>query len=181
MARLTRDFSGKAAAQVRRGRAPAWAVQVMERRAAGERVGLLLVSVDCWDGGEYFKGRPAVERVCALEDFDIAAGDWSVVAGLDVLVCGVAGLERFNLAALACLSAGAASVWGEYEDGIARLEYWPLAPFVVAPERSVPVDGFGAALARFREVSMLLGDGFYGAAAFTSVRAGLLDRLGVAR
>ena len=180
MARLTRDFSGRHAGGgfAKRAIAPAWAKPVMEKRAAGARIGLLLVSVDGWDGGWYLKEREHVERVCTLPDFDIATGDWSVVAGLDVLVCGDAEQDRFDLAVLACLRASAASVWVECAAGMVRVEFWRWsAPYFVAAADPVPTGRFGTALAAFRETALLLGDGFYADPAFQPARTALLDRL----
>lgn len=182
MARFTRDFSGKQAAPFGRqvqGRKPAHAAALLKRRDEGGRVGLLLVSVDSWDGGWHFDDRPNVVRIVAPEDFDIAAGDWRCVAGLDCLVCGDAGPERFDAAVLACLRAGAASVWGEYHEGIVRLESWRCAPFFVAGDVPVSAACFAARLAAFRETSLLIEDGFYGHAAFGPARALLLERLGL--
>jgi hypothetical protein len=182
MARLTRDFSGKKSALAGRqakGRAPAYATALIKRRTEGGRIGLLLVSVDDWKGGWYFEDKPNVARICAPEDFDIAAGDWGCVAGLDVLVCGCGPDERFNAAVLACLQAGAASVWGEFHSGIMRLEFWRWsAPYFIANE-CVPPEQFAARLASFRETAMLLQDGFYGHAAFQPARAALLERIGI--
>ena len=184
MARLTRDFSGKSprsgAGLTRNGTPPAWAHPVMEKKLAGERIGLLLVSVDEWYGGAQFADRPNVSRICALEDFDIAAGDWSVVAGLDVLVCGDCPAERFALAAVACLCSGAASVWGEYSEGVFRLELWRVAPYVVTVGPCIPFSQFGSALAAYRETAMLLQEGFYGMEAFQPMRGALLERAGIA-
>lgn len=181
MARLTRDFSGKSALAGRQSfvRKPAHAAALLKRREEGYRVGLLLVSVDSWQGGWYFEDRPNVARIVAPDDFDIADGDWRCVAGLDCLVCGDAGHDRFDAAVLACLRSGAASVWGEYHEGIVRLESWPHAPFFLAAEGSVPPDRFAARLAAFRETALLLQDGFYGLDAFRPARAALLERLGL--
>lgn len=188
MARLTRDFSGKqgghegysGAQRANAGRPLAYHHPVMERRAAGERIGLLLVSIDDWHGGEYFVERPNVARVAALEDHDLATVDWSVVAGLDCLVCGDADQARFDLAVLMCLRAGAASVWGEFDSGMVRVEFWRhAAPYYVPASRPVPADRFGSALAAFRDTALLLEDGFYGLTAFAPMRAALLARIGL--
>jgi hypothetical protein len=184
MARLTRDFSGKPAQGARSafqhaGKVPAWALPVMERKQAGERIGLLLVSVDEWHGGELYADKPNVARICALEDFEIERGDWSVCAGLDCLVCGDCSAERFALAAVACLCSGAASVWGEYTEGVFRLDLWRVAPYFVTTGSAIPFERFGTALAAYRETAMLLQEGFYGSAAFQPVRAALLERAGL--
>lgn len=178
MARLTRDFTGRRPVESvphpRRGRAPAWSADVMRRRESGARIGLLLVSVDEWRGGEVFAGRAGVARVAALPDYDIEAGDWSCAAGLDCLVCGDAVPERFDAAVAAVLAAPAASVWGEYAEGVFRLAALPFQrsgrSTVVSVGSAVPVERLGAELAAFREVAMLMEDGFYGQPVFAAVR-----------
>lgn len=189
MARLTRDFSGKhysangggySGHGARHARPLAYGIPVMEKRAAGERIGLLLVSVDDWHGGEFFSGKPAVERVCVPEDFDVSVGDWSVCAGLDCLVCGFGDSPRFDATVLMCMQAGAASVWAEFDAGIVRLDFWRhAAPFYVPACAAVSHERFGSALASFRDVALLLEEGFYGNPAFQPMRAALLARAGL--
>jgi hypothetical protein len=126
-----------------------------------------------------YADKPNVARICALEDFEIGRGDWSVCAGLDCLVCGDCSAERFALAAVACLCSGAASVWGEYTEGVFRLDLWRVAPYFVTTGPAIPFERFGTALASYRETAMLLQEGFYGSAAFQPVRAALLERAGL--
>lgn len=179
--RATRNFSGRAAgSEQKRGRPPVWARELQEKRQEGRRVGLLLVSVDEWRGGWFFADRPNVFRIVCPPDFDIAGADFSVTAGVDVLVCGEAPADRLDAATLACLAAGAASVWGEYSDGLWRTTYWPhWAPHVLCEDGPVPVEEFSARLAAFRETAVLLQDGFYGQPMFRPVRADLLARFGL--
>lgn len=180
--RATRNFSGRAGAtKQKRARAPAYARELMARRAEGQRIGLLLVSVDDWKGGWYFEDRPNVCRVVCPPDFDIAGADFSVAEGCDVLVCGEGAAQRLDMATLACLSAGAASVWGEYNDGLWRTTFWPHeAPFLLCEEGPVAFADFAAKLAAFREVQILLGAGYYGKPMFRPVRMDMLMRLGMA-
>lgn len=162
----------------RKRRPLAFAAELAARQAADERVGLLLVSVDDWEGGADLLWRPGVARVVVPEDLPTDRADWSCVAGLDVLVCGAAAAERFDAAVLATMQAGAASVWGEMADGVWRLEFWPhRSPYYAGanwPERGLPVAKLGAALARHRRTAILFAEGFYGSAAFEGVRADML-------
>lgn len=181
MARLQRDFSGKkpSGSFAKSAKRPAYAIDLLKRRDAGERIGLVLLAVDDWHGGWSLADRPNVARIVAAGDYDIASGDFGCMAGLDVLVCGECQDDRFNAAVRACFAHGAASVWGEYADGVARLDPWRMAPGYLAQDRSVPFERFGAALVNHREVALLLGDGFYGMAAFDPVRQSLLARAGL--
>jgi hypothetical protein len=196
--RLTRDFTGKASREQfagrnaagmgpRAGKPPAWAKELAAKRAQGLRVGLLLVSVEGWAGGAAFAQREGVRRICALPDFDSAAGDWSVAAGLDCLVCADPDAdvdprclqERFDAAAVALFQAGAASVWGECDVGIMRLALL-VGNRLVSIEAPVPPGAFGRRLAQARETAILMEDGVYGDAAYAPVRAMLMDGLGLA-
>lgn len=180
--RATRNFSGRAAGGTNsfNGRMPAYARELLEKRQQGKRIGLLLVSVDDWEGGWYLRDKPNVARVVCRPDLDLATADFSVAAGVDVLVCGDASAERLDTATLACLAAGAASVWGEYNDGLWRVTYWPhWSPHVLAEDGPVAPAALAAALAAFREVAVLLEQGFYGQPMFRPVRAELLARFGL--
>lgn len=180
--RATRNFSGRAAGtEQRRGRLPAYAYDVLQKRQEGKRIGLLLVSVDDWKGGWYLADKPNVCRIVCPPDLDIAAGDFSVAEGCDVLVCGESAVERLDMATLACLSAGAASVWGEYNDGLWRTSFWPHeAPYLLCEDGPVSYAAFAAHLANFREISILLEAGHYGKPMFRPVRMAMLARLGLA-
>ena len=70
---------------------------------------------------------------------------------------------------------GAASVWGEFDDGLHRLErgvhLWH------AVEGPVPVAKFGAALRNFRTAATLLGHGFYRSRIFDAFTPAMLAQL----
>lgn len=180
--RATRNFSGRAAAGTKQfnGRPPGYARELLAKRQEGKRIGLLLVAVDDWEGGWYFRDKSNVSRIVCMPDLDIAAADFSVAAGVDCLVCGEAAAGRLDAATLACLAAGAASVWGEYNDGLWRTTYWPhWSPHVLCEDGPVSPAEFSARLATFRETAILLQDGFYGQPMFRSVREGMLERFGL--
>ncbi len=180
--RATRNFSGRAArTEQRRGRLPAYAHDLLKKRQEGARIGLLLVAVDDWKGGWYLADKPNVFRIVCPPDLDIAGADFSVSEGCDVLVCGEGAADRLNMATLACLAAGAASAWGEYNNGLWRTTFWPHeAPFLVCEEGPVQTDEFAARLTAFREREILLEAGHYGKPMFRPVRMAMLARLGLA-
>lgn len=128
-----------------------------------------------------FADRDHVARVVCAADLDISASDLSVVAGLDVLVCGAPEAEeRFDLAVLGAMRAGAASVWGMFDSLICRVEFWPhAAPYYVAATVPVPTGLFSRALVGQREAAVLLGEGQYAGDAYRPARASILARCGL--
>lgn len=159
---------------------PAYSRDLLAKRQEGKRIGLLLVAVDDWQGGWYLYGKPNVSRVTCPPDFEFAGADFSVAAGVDVLVCGQGAVERLDAATLACLAAGAASVWGEYSNGLWRTTFWPHEPpYILAEQGPVPYEDFAASLAAFRETSILLQHGYYGQPMFRPVREEMLRSFGI--
>lgn len=152
-------------------RALAYANDVAARRRGGERIGLLVVAVGDWEAGLWYDGRPAVARVVLPEDLSVAAADWSVVMALDVVVCGRCAEPLFYAVCAALERAGAASIWGEFEDGIwllvraRKLWFATDGPFSIAR--------FGAALRAHRGAAMALSIGFYGSRIFDAARAAI--------
>lgn len=80
---------------------PAYAKQLAEARARGLRLSKSLVVALSWDLGRAFP------RLVVPEDFDIAAGDFSAVRGLDCIVAHHGEIARALAVAAACLRAGA--------------------------------------------------------------------------
>jgi len=157
----------------------AHAKAVADKRAAGERIGLLVVSVHCWKSGTWFDGRPEVCRVVLPEDLPVEQADWSLALALDVLVCGRAVDGTFFAALDALANAGAASVWAEFDDGIWLMER--AARLWVAVDGPFFVAKLGAVLREHRSVMMLLRRGFYGSRIFNDARRAILSQtLGVA-
>lgn len=149
----------------------AYGNDVMERRARGERVGLLVVAVHDWDAGQWYAGRPEVCRVVLPSDLPIEAADWTIALAADVLVCGRCDERLFYAVCSALARAGAASVWGDFDDGFWSLE--PLRKSWVALEGPYPVQRFGAALRRHRDAMILLRRGMYGSRVYDAARAAL--------
>lgn len=156
-------------------RPPAYGKELLARRAAGERVGLLVVALHDWDAGMWFDGRPEVGRVLLPEDTAVESVDWSVAMALDVLVCGSADDAVFYAACDALASAGAASVWGDFNDGIWLLErarrLW------LAVDGPYDVRRLSGSLRLHREVMMMLRRGFYGSRVFDLARSAILKQM----
>jgi hypothetical protein len=155
-------------------RVPPYAKALLTRRASGERIGLLIVSASDWHGGEELSLRAHTARVVVPDDVLLDDLDWSFAAGLDCLVCGNAPEERFYAIVQALHEAGAASLWGEFEDGIALLEHFPGScapvPFLVDIDRcGIPGEKFGSALAEYRRSAIRWQEGFYAAPAFAGM------------
>ena len=104
------------------GPLPAYGHPLLERRQAGERIGLLVVGVHDWRAGREIETRPNVARVVLAEDKLPHELDWSCAVALDCLIVGECADPVFYATALMLFAAGAASVWGEFADGFWRLE-----------------------------------------------------------
>lgn len=156
-------------------RALPYATALAERRRAGERVGLLVVSVNDWEAGKWFEAKPEVGRVVLPADVAVDAADWSICLALDCVVCGAGVDGTFYAVCDALKRCGAASVWGEFDDGISLIE--PVGRRLVAVDGPYPVNKLGAALRRHRETAMMLGLGFYGSRVFNAARLALIDNV----
>lgn len=66
-------------------RSLAYAKQVEARIAAGDRIGLLIVSLHCWRSGDWFEGRDDVCRVVLPADLEVDRADWSIALARDVV------------------------------------------------------------------------------------------------
>ena len=152
---------------------PAYGRPLIGRRKAGERIGLLVVAVHDESAGHNYASRPNTARVAVLEDALPHELDWSCAVALDCLVVGACDVRVFYAAVTMLYAAGAASLWGEFIDGIWRLERWQSAS---APAGFYAADGpidparFGAALAAHRSWALLRGAGVYGTPAFSAAR-----------
>lgn len=186
--RLTRDFSGKPARGgvspgggfSERGRAPAHARKIRELRESGQRIGLLLVAVDDWEGGWEFVSQDAVQRVVVPPELDASQVDLSVAVALDCLICGTDDASRLSAVAVELFRVGAASVWGEFASGLWCMEFWPHGmPWYVCTTGPVPTGRFGRALKFHRDLSLMLGEGLYAAPMFQEARAAALYERGL--
>lgn len=157
-------------------RALAHAKAVAERRRAGERVGLLVVSLHDWQGGLWFDGRPEVCRVVLPADLAVDDADWSVCLALDVVVCGSAPDAVFADAVRSVIRSGAVSCWGDFADGFSLLSLTP-AGAVVAMDDPVPVSKLGAALRSYRSAALALRLGGYGSRVFDAARTAMFGPL----
>ncbi len=148
---------------------------LLARRAAGERVGLLVVAVRDWSAGTWFESRPEVARVVLPDDVPVGAADWSPCLALDCVVCGGCPDEVFYAVCDALQAHGAASVWGEFADGICLIER--IGRRWVAVEAPLPVASLAPALRRWRQVATGLGLGFYRSRIFDGARQALRREL----
>jgi len=153
----------------------AYSKALLEQRQAGQRVGLLVVSVHDWSAGQWFAERPEVARLVLPADVAVDAADWSICLALDVLVCGGAPDAVFYAACAALKRHGAASVFGEFAEGVCLLE--TVGKRWVAVDGPWPVERMGAVLRRHRETMMLLQLGFYGSRVFNAARLALIDNV----
>ena len=153
----------------------AYGKDLLARRQAGDRVGLLVVSVHDWEAGTWFAGRPEVARVVLPDDVPVADADWSPCMALDCVVTGGAVDGIFYAVCAALRTCGAASVWGEFDDGLHLLE--PVGKRFVSVEGPVALPAFGAALRRHRAEAMWLRLGFYGSRIFDQARMAMIDHV----
>lgn len=156
-------------------RSLAYAKQVEARIAAGERIGLLIVSLHCWRSGDWFEGRDDVCRVVLPADLDVDRADWSIALARDVVVCGPVadGLADAALDALA--RSGAASLWLDTSAGIQRVEKHGGAWCgMCAP---LPAKKLGAALRAHRHDAILFREGFYASRIYAAAREALIDSM----
>ena len=151
-----------------------------ERRRAGERIGLLVVSVHDWESGKDLEARANVARLVVPPDGLPHEFDWSAVVALDCLLVGQCQEAVFYASALMLRSASAASVWAEFDDGVWRLDSGSAKWYrhgLVAVEGPVLPSEFPAALRNFRERSLLTRAGVYGTRAFDAARTALFDQV----
>lgn len=146
----------------------AYAKDLAARRRNNERVALVVVSVHDWAAGKWFDGQPAVARLVVPDDLPLADADFSVALALDVLVCGMCQEPDFYAVCDALAEAGAASIWGEFDDGIWLVER--VARTWVAVDGPYAVPKMSAVL-RFNRLAMLImRRGLYGSKFFDAAR-----------
>lgn len=153
----------------------AYAKDLAARRQSGERVGLLVVAVHDWEAGKWFETRTEVCRVLLPEDVAVGEADWSVALALDCVVCGRADDALFYSVCDALRRNGAASIWGDFADGIWLLE--PVGKRWLAVEGPYDLGRLGAALRSHRQVMMMLRKGFYGSRVFDAARQAILQSI----
>ena len=157
-------------------RALAFAKRLADHRRAGGRVGLLVVSLHDWQAGLWFEGAPEVFRVVLPDDLSVDTADWSVCLALDVLICGSADDAVFNAVVRGALEAGAVSAWGDFNNGVHRLEVLSTGS-VIAVDGPFPLAELGAALQLFRPAALALRIGGYGSRVFDAVRSAMFGAL----
>ena len=143
------------------------------RRKAGERIGLLIVSVHDDAAGHDLAQRSGTARVQVRVDMLPHELDWSCAVALDCLVLGECAEPVFWATVTMLYAAGAASIWGEFDSGIWRLERYvsKATPqgFYCTGE-PVNSGALGQALKINREVSLMTRHGVYGTAPYAAAR-----------
>lgn len=156
-------------------RSLAYGKEVAARIAAGERVGLLVVSLHCWRAGDWFAGRSEVARVVLPNDLEVARADWSLALARDVVVCGTAPDALADAVFDALARSGAASLWLDVEGGIQRVEkHYGAWCGMSAP---LPAKKLGAALRAHRHDAILFREGFYASRIYAAAREALIDSM----
>lgn len=158
----------------------AWGKALIARRKAGERIGLVIVAVHDWDAGAELAARPNTARVVVPEDKLPHELDWSPCVALDVIVMGECAEPAFWAAVTMLYAAGAASIWGCFEDGIWRLERWVSRLFPTgfyAAEGPFPEARLGGAIKRYRDWALMTRAGVYGTKLFDAARAAVFESI----
>lgn len=168
MAELNSTAAGSAVEDGRRRikRHPAYAREVMRRRADGDRIGLLVVSVRDWRAGLWFAHRPEVARVVVVPTQQADALRFDCAHALDVVICGSD--TDFYLVADAVLAYDPASLWGEFSDGFYRLERGRRGWASVAGPFSLME--LPRAVRDYRLLALAIKDGGYGKQEFDKAR-----------
>lgn len=157
----------------------AFGKQLIGRRKMGERIGLLVVSLHDWKGGGDLLARPGVAQVVLDVDQLPHECDWSCAVALDCLIVGDVDEAVFYAAATMLFAAGAASIFGQFPDGIWRLERWhskccPVGFYAV--DGPIAPTAFGRALAVHRDWCLMTRAGVYGTKIYDAARAAVFDQ-----
>lgn len=158
---------------------PAFGKPLLARRKLGERIGLLVVGVHDWDAGKRLAERSGAVRVVVDIDQMPHELDWSCSVALDCLIVGDCDESVFYAAATMLYAAGAASLWGEFEGGIYRLDRDPSKYSCwgfVCVDGAVGDGGLGRALASYRSWALMRSAGVYGTKLFDAARASEFDK-----
>lgn len=154
---------------------PAFARDVVARRQAGDRIGLLVVAVHSWRAGKWFEGRAEVARVVVPPDQPADLVRFDCAAALDVVLCGDCSDDDLYSAASALALSSPASIWAEFSDGFCRLE--KLGSRWVVDGAPVNIGGLAAAVRAYRMFALARADGCYADKAFEPARDTFLRTL----
>ena len=157
----------------------AYSKALMDRRAAGERVGLLVVGVHDWEAGQEMACRQNVLRVVVPQDAMPHEVDFSPCVALDCLICGRCAEPMFFATAIMLHAAGAASIWGEFDDGVWRLERDASksnSKGFVAVEGPIQSGALALSVRAYREWALMTSRGVYGTKLFDAARVSLFDK-----
>lgn len=147
---------------------PCYASDLEARLLSGAGVVLVVLAVHDWQAGR-LEDRAGVFRLVIHPDRPAAEADLGILRGLDVLVVGGDPAEFYAAVARALL-AGAQSVWGQFDDGVMRLDLWPTAPFLMGFDRVDDADALLDVLPNRRTVQAILGEGCFAASEYRAMR-----------
>jgi len=148
---------------------PAFARDVIARRQAGERIGLLVVSVHSWRAGKWFEARPEVARVVVPPDQPASLLRFDCALHLDVVLCGDCSDDVLYAAADSLLLYRPGSIWAEFDDGFYLLERTG-SRWLIDSSNPVPLSGLAAAVRAYRMYALAQQIGPYSATAFDPAR-----------
>ncbi len=186
--------TGGYAAPTRRARLPAYAADALQLRASGMVVRLLVVGLDHFNAGrEWQTIRGALRVVVPADVADPAAMDWSVAAGLDVLVdhwpvsvdgdglaARSATLKRRDALLVALAGVPVQSMWlvcdGEAGAYAQRVDVTP-GGAVLSGSECATVRTLPAALDSLHDAQLVMGEGIFGSQAAVPARVERLAAL----
>jgi len=158
-------------------RRPAYAAAAMAHRQAGKPIEALVVALHDWQAGvELAESAPNILRIVVPADVPLVDLDWSLALACDVVLMG--GEEAdFYAAARLLRAAGAASVWGEFDDGFVLLDEWPHAPYSIAASAALTEqNALLKAIRNERDASLMTARGIYAEPLFREARLALFGR-----
>jgi len=154
---------------------PAFSRDVIARRQAGDRIGLLVVAIHSWRAGKWFGERAEVARVVVPPDQPADLLRFDCALHLDVVLCGDCDDDVLYAVADSLSLYQPASIWAEFEDGFSRLDR--VGRSWVTDGDPVPLRGLAAAVRAYRMYSLAQQIGPYRSADYDPAREAFLVAL----
>ena len=178
----------------RKGRLPAYAADALQLRASGMAVRLLVVGLDHFNAGRDWQTIRGSLRVVVPDDVkDPAAMDWSVAAGLDVLVdhwslpasgdivdSRASAVARRDALLVALAGVPVQSLWLVCDDqagAVAQRVEVTQRGMVLACSEQATVRTLPAELDSLHDAQLVMGEGIFGSAAAVPARVERLAAL----
>ena len=153
----------------------AYARRLQEQTQAGVPVRLVVISLRDWSAGKLMEDRAGVVRLVVPPSAPLADLDWSPLFALDVLVIGGEMAEMTAVLRL-CLAAGASTVWGDYDEGFARVDACRIGG-VVSDQVVAHIDALLEVLPGIRTARLLTGAGVFCGLMFREARIAVYGAL----